>query len=248
MVPACTPGAYNINTVSNDAGIFYAVATNNNQGLNIGPWSNTGGGIRLDSAGNVKVNGTLAVTGITYLNPTGTTLSIGGSNYSASTVQAALALPSTPTFTGNITLPTLSATPTASQLGFTNTTLGASQTGLQPSAITNLTSFILYAGVYMITGTMHFQTPETGIAFNQIVTAISTTSQGYDSQSFGFVRTYGNGSGGGTAGYVYSQQVQRIMTLYAQTTVYLVGTVSATYMTTWQIPDQKCCMHAVKIA
>ena len=223
---------------------------NNNQGLNIAPWSTTGGGTRLDSAGNTKVNGTLTVTGITTLSPTGsnTALSIGGANYSASTVQAALALPLTPTFTGKITVPTLSATPTASQLGFTNTTLGASQTGLQPSAITNLTSFILYAGVYLITGTMHFQTPETGIAFNQIVTAISTTSQGYDSQSFGFVRTYGNGSGGGTAGYVYSQQVQRIMTLYAQTTVYLVGTVSATLMTTWQIPDQKCCMHAVKIA
>ena len=38
--------------------------------------------------------------------------------------------------------------------------------------------------------------------------AISKTSQAYNSEVVGFVRTYGSGSGG-TTGQVYSQQVQR---------------------------------------
>ena len=66
-------------------------------------------------------------------------------------------------------------------------------------------------------------------------------------QTFGFVRMYRSGNGGGTASYVYSQQVQCIMTLYAQSTVYMVGTVSAMFMTTWQIPNQKCISLSPKI-
>ena len=83
-------------------------------------------------------------------------MNIGGTGYSTSAIQAAFVLPSTAKFTGNMTLPTFNATPQCP----------------------NLTSFILYPGVWFITGTMHFQTPETGIAFSQIVTAISTTSAG----------------------------------------------------------------------
>ena len=60
-------------------------------------------------------------------------------------------------------------------------------------------------------GTMHFRTSETGITFIQIVTAISKTSQAYDSEVTGFVRTYGSGSGE-TIGEIYSQQVQHIST------------------------------------
>ena len=93
---------------------------------------------------------------------------------------------------------------------------------------------------------MHFSTPETGIAFTQIVTAISTTSQAYDSENVGFVRTYGSGSGG-TTGQVYSQQVPRILTCTApQTEIWLVGTVAATFMTTWSVPDQKCSLQYVR--
>ena len=93
---------------------------------------------------------------------------------------------------------------------------------------------------------MHFQTPEAGIAFPQIVTAISKTSQAYNSESVGFVRTYGSGSGGITR-QVYSQQVQRILTCTASTEIWLVGTVSVTFMMTWLFPDQKCSMQIVRI-
>ena len=57
-------------------------------------------------------------------------------------------------------------------------------------------NLILFAGVYFITGTKHFQTPETGIAFTQIITAISTLSGGDDNQNVGFVRTHGSGTVG----------------------------------------------------
>ena len=84
---------------------------------------------------------------------------------------------------------------------------------------------------------MHFQTPEAGIAFPQIATAISKTSQAYNSESVGFVRTYRSGSGGITR-QVYSQQVQRILTCTASTEIWLVGTVS--------VPDHKCSMQIVR--
>ena len=84
---------------------------------------------------------------------------------------------------------------------------------------------------------MHFQTPEAGIAFPQIVTAISKTSQAYNSESVGFVRTYGSGSGGITR-EEYSQQVQRILTCTASTEIWLVGKVS--------VRDHKCSMQIVR--
>ena len=196
MIPTCSAAAFNQYTVSNDAGLFYAINTNNNQGLNIGPWSNTGGGIRLDAAGNTKVNGTLTVTGITTLGPTGsnTVLTVGGTNYSASTVQAAFALPSAPVFTGNITLPSTLPAFSVGQLGYTLTTLGGAQSGAVPNQILNLCQFNLPIGVWSIIGTMQYQTPDNA-SFNQIVTAISTTSLGYDSDTFGFLRTYAPGTG-----------------------------------------------------
>ena len=213
--------------------------------------------------GNTTISGTLTVTGITThtgaitlsLTGSNTVLTVGRMAYSASTVQAALALPSTPVFTGNITLPTLSVVPTGYQLGYIYlqvkptiyTYIGAAQVGLAPLAKTNLAYGILMPSVYLIMGTMHFSTPETGIAFTQIVTAISKTSQAYDSESVGFVRTYGSGNGG-TTGQVYSQQVQRVLTCTTSTEIWLVGTVSATFMTTWSIPDQKCNMHVLRIA
>ena len=79
----------------------------------------------VTDAGNTTMSGTLTVTGVTThldalpLNPTGsnTVLTVGGTAYSAATVQAAFAVPSTPVFTGNITLPTTVTAPTAGQLG-----------------------------------------------------------------------------------------------------------------------------------
>ena len=97
----------------------------------------------MDASGNAKVTGTLTVTGSTTLSPTGsnTVFTVGGTAYSAATVQAALALPATPVFTGNITLPTTVTTPTAGQLGYTTTALGASQYGLLPNTMVNLAQF-----------------------------------------------------------------------------------------------------------
>ena len=79
----------------------------------------------VTDAGNTTMSGTLTVIGVTTqmdavpLNPTGsnTVLTVGGTAYSAATVQAAFAVPSTPVFTGNITLPTTVTAPTAGQLG-----------------------------------------------------------------------------------------------------------------------------------
>ena len=59
-------------------------------------------------------------------------------------------------------------------------------------------------GSFFITDMMHFQTPETGIASTQIMTATFTTSAGYDSQ------TYRSGTIG-TSEYVHSQQVQYLL-------------------------------------
>ena len=75
------------------------------------------------------------------------------------------------------------------------------------------------------------------------MTAISTTSLGNDSQ-FGFVRGLGSGQGGNTV-TTYAQQVQRILTLTAATTVYLTGMVSGSY--NWSTPTNQSCTNSLNL-
>ena len=213
---------------------------------------NTGSGVNVINLRNTSGVSMCSVSnaGVLTLAPSGTStvMVIGGTSYSAATVQAAFALPSAPVFTGNITLPTtMSVAPTTSQLGYTLATFGGAQTGALPDQILTLCQFTaLPIGVWNIIGTMQYQTPDNA-SFNQIVTAISMATTGYDSQTFGFVRTYAPGTGV-SSGRVFSQQVSRILTVSTPTNVYLRGTVTAVLMTTWGVPDQGCCMQAVRIA
>ena len=213
---------------------------------------NTGSGVNVINLRNTAGVSMCSVSnaGLLTLAPSGTStvMVIGGTSYSAATVQAAFALPSAPVFTGNITLPTTVTAPLVGQLGYTTTVYGTAQSGANPLQILNLAQTSLGVGVWHIIGTMQYNTPDSGIAFTQVVTAISTTSTNYDSQTAGFVRTYNSGSGGDFSTYVYSQQVHRILTLTAATTVYVTGTVSATFMTTWGTPSNGSSLQAVRIA
>ena len=189
----------------------------------------------------------MTASGILTLGPTGTNtvLTVGGTSYSAATVQAALASPSTPVFTGNITLPTTVTAPVAGQMGYTTTAVGASQYALLPNTMVNLAQLTsLGVGVWHIFGTMVYQTGDATSTIVQVTTAISTTSLGNDSQ-FGFVRGLGSGQGGNTV-TTYAQQVQRILTLTAATKVYLTGMVSGSY--NWSTPTNQSCLQAVRIA
>ena len=252
-----TVNALNIKNAAASSTILTVTdAGNTTIGGTLGVTGNTTLSGTLTVTGNTTNSGTLTVTGVTThtgavtLSPTGsnTVLTVGGTAYSASTVQAALALPTAPVFTGNITLPTTVTAPLVGQLGYTTTVYGTAQSGANPLQILNLAQTSLGVGVWHIIGTMQYNTPDSGNAFTQVVTAISTTSTNYDSQTAGFVRTYNSGSGGDFSTYTYSQQVHRILTLTTATTVYVTGTVSATFMTTWGTPSNGSSLQAVRIA
>ena len=95
----------------------------NSQGFVLGPGASSGAGncIRLDSNGNTQVVGTLTASGMFVLGATGTSIAvtIGGSNFSADTVKAALNNMSTPTYSANLTLTSTYVAPTSTELGYT---------------------------------------------------------------------------------------------------------------------------------
>ena len=92
---------------------------------------------------NTIANGFSATPSLTSLtlSATGaaTALTVGGTAYSSDTVKAALGITATPTFTGNITLPSTYTAQTSTQLGYTNT---LSLTGLTLSTYSTNTQNI----------------------------------------------------------------------------------------------------------
>jgi len=172
IVPSPTPGTFSSIVQANDKSIIFTNGTINTGNLVIAPWNNFGGGLRMDSNGNITITGNTTVTG--YVNTSTITVNTIQANTSVNTSTSSVTGTS---FTNVLQSNTSVNTATLSVTGtsFTNVLQSNTSVNTSTSSVTG-TSFtnVLQSNTSVNTATLSV----TGTSFTNALQANTSVTTG----------------------------------------------------------------------